>query len=264
MAYFPFMIEMEGKACLVAGGGRIAFHKVKILTDFGARVRVVAPTICGPLCELAGCENGRLINLIEREFRESDIDGMDFVVAATDEEELNYHISELCKKRGILINAVDMKEACSFAFPAIIKDKDLVIAVSSGGKSPAAAAYIKRKIRQGLPDYYGTMIEQLGAYRDYIFERAADLEKRKGVFNRLLEYGAANEGEIPKEIVEIALKTEDGWSEPEHEKGNSDRDEKKQAGPDPDGNGHPGTAKEISGLGSGDGTHKHEGRPDAG
>lgn len=73
--------------------------------------------------------------MIEREFQEQDIDGVDFVVAATDEE-LNYHISELCRKRGILINAVDMKEACSFAFPAIIKD--MLISVSSGGTEPGS------------------------------------------------------------------------------------------------------------------------------
>ena len=202
MAYFPFMIEIEGKTCLVAGGGSIAFHKVKILVDFGVHIQVVAPEICESLQELARLYQ---IDLLEREFQEQDIDGMDFVVAATDEEKLNYHISELCRKRGILINAVDMKEACSFVFPAIIKDKDMLISVSSGGQSPAAAAYIKKQIKQGIPDYYGEMIEQLGTYRDYIFEHVNTLEKRKDVYHKLLEYGDAHEGKIPREFMEMII-----------------------------------------------------------
>ena len=115
MAYFPFMIEIEGKTCLVAGGG-------------------------------------------------------------------------------------------SIAFPAIIKDKDMLISVSSGGKSPAATAYIKKQIKQGIPDYYGEMIEQLGTYRNYIFEHVNTLEKRKDVYNKLLEYGDAHEGKIPGEFMEMIIK----------------------------------------------------------
>lgn len=232
MAYFPFMVDINGRKCLVAGGGSIAFHKVKILADFGVHIRVVAPEICEPLRKLAEesrnvssgvhgmiCQKDNTkqdrrqkrsieqdtcvwqIELVEKEFQDHDIDGMDFVVAATDDEGLNYHISDLCKQKNILINAVDMKEACSFIFPAMIKDKDMLIAVSSGGHSPAAAAYVKGQIRQCVPGYYGEMIEQLGEYRSCILEHVDTAKKRKEVFNRLLEYGDAHEGEIPEEIV---------------------------------------------------------------
>lgn len=232
MAYFPFMVDIKGRQCLVVGGGSIAFHKVRILLDFEVNIRVVAPEICEPLRKLAEesesvfAEMGRVISqgnnmeqgsrlkessgqekyvrqveLVEREFQECDIDGMDFVVAATDDEGLNYHISDLCRQKNILINAVDMKEACSFIFPAMIKDKDMLIAVSSGGQSPAAAAYVKRKIRKYIPGYYGEMIEQLGEYRDYILEHVDTAKKRKEIFNKLLEYGDTHEGEIPEKIV---------------------------------------------------------------
>lgn len=224
MAYFPFMIELENKNCLVVGGGSIAFHKVKILSDFGVHIRVAAPEICEPLRELAakgvlmeqckaiGHENRkcvRQVEFVEREFQDGDIDGMDFVVAATDDEELNYHISDLCQQKNILMNAVDMKEACSFIFPAMIKEKDMVIAVSSGGQSPAAAAYVKRQIGSHIPAYYGEMIEQLGEYRDFILEHVDMAEKRKEIFNKLLEYGDAHDGKIPKEVVETLIKADD-------------------------------------------------------
>lgn len=208
MAYFPFMIEIEGKNCLVVGGGGIAFHKVELLAEFGVHIRVVALKICEPLRKLTD-KGVLLVELVEREFQDSDINEMDFVVAATDDKQLNYHISDLCRQKNILINVVDMKEACSFIFPAMIKDKDMLIAVSSGGQSPAAAAYVKKQIRHGIPDYYGRMTEALGEYRDYILEHVATAGRRKEIFNKLLEYGDAHEGEIPKEIVEILVKVRD-------------------------------------------------------
>ncbi len=204
MAYFPFMVEIEKKKCLVVGGGSIAFHKVKILVEFQAHIRVTAGEICPLLQELAKEKSG-LIHLVEREFRAEDIEGMDFVVAATDDEGLNDYVSDLCRQKNILINAVDRKEACSFIFPAILKDKELVVAVSTGGQSPAAAAYIKNRIRKGIPDYYGEMIETIGGYRDYILEHVNTAEKRKELFNRLLEYGDGHGGEIPHELVQALV-----------------------------------------------------------
>lgn len=50
------------------------------------------------------------------------------------------------------------------------------------------------------------MIEQLGTYRNYIFEHVNTLEKSKDVYNKLLEYGDAHEGKIPKEFMEMIIK----------------------------------------------------------
>lgn len=204
MAFFPFMIDISNKNCLVVGGGSIAFHKVKILTDFGVHIQVIAPKTCEAMQELAE-NNVHSIELVERKFQEDDINGMDFVVAATDDKQLNCYISDLCMQKNILINSVDMPEVCSFIFPAMIKDKDMLIAVSSGGKSPAAAAYVKRKIRHCIPEYYGEMIETIGEYRAYILEHVDTAKKRKEIFNQLLEYGDNHEGNIPEEVVEKLL-----------------------------------------------------------
>lgn len=207
MAYFPFMIDIKDKNCLVVGGGTIAFHKVKVLVDFGVHIRVVAAEICRELQALADRyieekQQDKLeLEIVQREFQDSDVEGMDFVVAATDDELLNCHISDLCRQKNILINAVDMKEACSFIFPAIIREEDLLIAVSTGGQSPAAAAYVKKQIRNTIPEYYGNMVETLGEYREYILKHVHTAKERKRVFNRLLEYGDAHEGQISPEIV---------------------------------------------------------------
>lgn len=201
MAYFPFMVDVDGWHCLVAGGGRVACRKVKALQDFGMHIRVIAEEFwSGWTTEMANCE------LVKRTFRDSDIEGMNCVVAATDDEKLNSHISLLCKKKGIPVNVVDKEEECSFLFPAMVKEGDLLIAVSTGGKSPAMAAYVKKQLQDQLPEYYGDMVEILGRYRDFVSEQLDTQKERKTAFDRLVEYGEENTGLITKEVVDGIIK----------------------------------------------------------
>lgn len=203
MAYFPFMVDIKGRQCLVAGGGGIALHKVQILLGFEVDIRVVAPEMCEELKALGETA----LELVEREFLDGDVENVDFVIAATDDEALNYHISDLCRQRRIPVNAVDRKEACSFIFPALIQDKDLLVAISSGGQSPAAASFVKNKIKAVMPDYYGEMLEQLGAYRDFVLEHVDTAGKRKEIFYRLLEYGDSHGGRIPETLVQELVRS---------------------------------------------------------
>lgn len=196
MAYFPFMIDIGDKRCLVVGGGKIAFHKVKILITFGVKIFVVAPFFSEDFYCLGNTEGQ--VSLLHREFLDSDIAGMDFVIAATDEERVNLHISELCRQKGVLINVVDKKEACSFIFPAMLQEKDLLVAVSSGGKSPASVSYLKEKIKGAIPEYYGEMAERLGAFREMILQEVDTADQRRKIFYQLLAYGDAHVGEIPE------------------------------------------------------------------
>ena len=78
MAYFPFMIEVNNKKCLVVGGGKVALHKVKKLLPFGVEITVVAEQVCDAFSVYAS-----QVEIVNRAFRDSDIEGMDFVVAAT-------------------------------------------------------------------------------------------------------------------------------------------------------------------------------------
>ena len=199
MSYFPFMIDIEDKKCLVAGGGKIACHKVKILLEFGVKLFVVAPSFDVDFENLE-CAEGQIC-FQKRNFMDSDVEGMDFAVAATGIEELDFYISKLCQEKGVLVNVVDRKEWCTFIFPALLQEGDLLVAVSSGGKSPAAAAYLKEKLKKAIPAYYSGLVEKMGEYRDYIFEKVETAKERKRVFYRLLEYGDSHEGELPEHEV---------------------------------------------------------------
>jgi siroheme synthase-like protein len=197
------MIDIEDKLCLIVGGGKIALHKAGILLEYGVRIKLVAPDVSTVLSGLDGeTAFGDRIDISKRKFCPEDLENVDFVVVATDDIALGEYISGLCREKGILVNVVDEKEECSFIFPAIIKQRDMVVAVSTGGNSPAGAGYIKRRIDDVLPEYYGDMVSRLGAYRDYIFEKAGSPGRRKQIFNALLEYGDSHGGDIPREVVD--------------------------------------------------------------
>lgn len=200
MAYFPFMVDIEDKNCLVVGGGQIALHKIKKLLPFGVNIRVVAEEICPGLKSILE-GNARLIADLKK-YDDGELLGADLVIAATGIYETDLHIAKVCKEKNIPVNAVDIKEACSFIFPAMLQEKDLLIAVSTGGQSPSAAAYVKEKIAEGIPDYYGEMIEALGSLREQVISQVPDTRRRKEIFKQLLAYGDANKGKIPDEIVE--------------------------------------------------------------
>lgn len=209
MAYFPFLTDISEKRCLVVGGGKIAFQKVKILRDFGVKIRVVAEEIGEEMraLEKAGMSGTQAlpIEIEERNFEKEDILGMDFVIAATNSEELNHAVSKLCRENRIPVNAVDQREDCDFIFPALIRNGDVLVAVSTGGSSPAAAAFLKQRISGCIPEYYGEMVERLGEYREKIKEHVADARERKDLFYRLLSYGDAHNGEIPEQVMREML-----------------------------------------------------------
>ncbi|MFH1454033.1 MAG: bifunctional precorrin-2 dehydrogenase/sirohydrochlorin ferrochelatase, partial [Armatimonadota bacterium] len=134
MTYLPVNINLKNKNCLVAGAGKVALHKIKILLKFGADIKVVAPAQDKEVLRLF--RNSK-IKLIKRKFTASDLKNIHLVIAATSSRETNKKISELTRRKNILINVVDDAQLSSFIMPAIIKSGDLNIGISTSGKSPA-------------------------------------------------------------------------------------------------------------------------------
>ena len=116
MGYFPFFMDMEGQKGLVVGGGEVALRKVLKLLPFHPKLTVVAPVIKKELLVI------QEIKCLQRPFKREDIGGQMFVLAASDEKEVNREAARLCKEQNIPVNVVDDKEACSFLFPALVKE----------------------------------------------------------------------------------------------------------------------------------------------
>lgn len=172
MAYFPFFIELANEKGLIVGGGRIAAHKVEKLLPFGAHLTVIAPQISTILKE------NTAVTCIEREFCDSDIEQCHFVIAATGDVELNHHISAICRKKGILVNVVDDKEACGFLFPALVKEGKLTAGICTAGASPQIAASIRSQMASELPGQTEAILDNLNELRETAKERIADNKKR--------------------------------------------------------------------------------------
>ena len=184
MSYFPFMIELDNERCLIAGGGTVAYRKVCSMLEFGAVVTVVSPEFCPELLELA--EHHARLTLIKRCVQPQDIDGAFVVIMATDDEKVNHDMAELCRQQRILINVVDVKSDCGFYFPAIIKDKEVVISVSTGGQSPVLAGTIKRNIESHLGRNYGDIAERMGELREQVKAQIDGEEERKKAFQQMV------------------------------------------------------------------------------
>ncbi|WP_243440891.1 precorrin-2 dehydrogenase/sirohydrochlorin ferrochelatase family protein [Coprococcus sp. ART55/1] len=192
MSYFPFMIELNNERCLIAGGGTVAYRKVCSMLEFGAVVTVVSPEFCPELLELAWrlCVSDKYssghLTLVKRCVQPQDIDGAFVVIMATDDEKVNHDMAELCRQQRILVNVVDVKADCGFYFPAIIKDKEVVISVSTGGQSPVLAGTIKRNIESHLGRSYGDIAERMGELREQIKAQIDGEEERKKAFQQMV------------------------------------------------------------------------------
>ena len=182
MAYFPMMIDLKDKQVLVIGGGEEGTKKVEVLYDFGCRITLIAK-------EAAEAAIEKSSDYKNRAFEDSDIkEDYCMIVTATNDRELNKHISELAGKFKIPINVVDDTELCSFIFPAIIKDRDVVVSVSSGGKSPYIAQHIKKTVRENMPKDIGIINDKMGEYREIAKREIKDVsERRKFLKEKLSE-----------------------------------------------------------------------------
>ncbi len=146
--YFPLFVDLSEKNILVVGAGKIALRRIRTMADFAGTVKVVAPQIHPSIRELA--ETNSHLELLPRNYQESDLDGADMVFAATNDPELNRMIALTCHDREIMVNAAHDQQLCDFYFPGLVRKDPLVIGVTACGKDHAAAKEAVRKIRSLL------------------------------------------------------------------------------------------------------------------
>jgi siroheme synthase-like protein len=148
LTYYPALLNIQGKRCVVIGGGTVALRKVRALLDCGAKVTLVSPTLHPELAQLA--EAGA-ISLVYRDYESGDLTDAIVAIAATDVREANQKVADEAREKGILINVVDDSEQSDFIIPSYFRRGGLTIAISTAGLSPALA----RKIRTKLEGIFG-------------------------------------------------------------------------------------------------------------
>src|SRR5262245_26533707 len=132
--YYPIAIDLTKKKVLIVGGGKVAARKVETLLEYGADVTVVSPQVEPEIEEFA--QAGK-IALKKKAYETADMDGITVVIAATDDKDVNTRVSEDAMACRALVNVVDVPELCDFIVPATVKRGDLLLAIWTGGKSPA-------------------------------------------------------------------------------------------------------------------------------
>lgn len=181
--YYPILVDLRGRKVLVVGGGKVAYRKIETLLAHGAAVKVVARDLDRPVADLV--EKG-LVRYGGEAFSEEHLEEVFLVIAATGDADLNRRVAEMAQKRGLLVNAVDQPSDCNFIVPSILRRGDLVVSVSTSGKSPAFA----RKIRQDLEGRFGDEFESflavMGRLRERVLSLGLSQKQNKEIFERLI------------------------------------------------------------------------------
>lgn len=189
MGYFPFFVELKGKRGLIVGGGIVAERKVRKLLPYEPELLVVAPKIDDGIWKLSeeikekrkkNADTSELI-LSERDFETTNLEKMDFVIAATSDETLNARIAKLCEERNILVNVVDDKEKCGFLFPSLIREGKLSIGISTEGASPRVATTFRARLSADIPERMEEILDYLEKIRPFA-KMAIEDDKKRAAF----------------------------------------------------------------------------------
>jgi len=184
--FYPIFLELKNRRVLVVGGGPVAERKVDSLLEAGARITVVSPDATGHLTELAA--SGRL-TLHLRRFEPFDMDGVSLTISATDDPPTQAEVAAIAASKNILVNTVDKPELCDFIVPSILRRGEITIAISTSGKSPALAAELRKRFDGVLTDSMARTASVMGAIRHEVHDRFSDSEKRKRIFEMIIDSG---------------------------------------------------------------------------
>jgi glutamyl-tRNA reductase len=156
---FPVTLVVAGKRCLVVGGGRVAAAKVRQLVACGALVHVVAPTVDPSIAGEAE------VAIERRPYEATDIAGHRLVFAATSDPAVNRSVHDDAEAAGVWVNSADDPANCTFMLPAVARRGPLSIAVSTSGRSPALATWLRRRYEAELGPEYEILADLLSSER---------------------------------------------------------------------------------------------------
>jgi precorrin-2 dehydrogenase / sirohydrochlorin ferrochelatase len=182
--YYPVFVNLQGKRCLVVGGGEIATRKVHGLLEADALVVVVSPQLSEALAALA---RRGVVAHQPRSFRADDVLGCTLVIGATDQPEVNRDVCKAARKHHVWVNIVDTPDACDFIAPAIVRRGALQIAISTAGYSPTLAKRIRMQLEELFGPEYALLLEKLGRERERIRQLIRDPDLRKAYYECLVD-----------------------------------------------------------------------------
>jgi precorrin-2 dehydrogenase len=199
---YPVNLVVDGRPCLVVGGGPVAAGKVRGLVEAGARVTVVAPDVDPAIAGMDG------VAVERRPYRRGEVAGYRFVVAATGDPEVNQAVYDDGEAAGVWVNAADDPDRCSAILPARIRQGRLLVTISTSGFSPAVASWLRGRFAAELGPEYDQLIGVLGEARTEVQARGLateDVDWRRALDSGILDLIRAGRLEDAKERLRACL-----------------------------------------------------------
>jgi siroheme synthase-like protein len=163
LAGYPVNLLVRDRRVVVVGAGRIAARKIEPLLDAGARVEVVSPAVGAEV--RAWADAGRL-TLRERPFEAADVADAWLALTATDDPVVNAAVFAAGEAGRVWVNSADDPANCAFTLMSLFRRGDLVISVGTGGRSPALAANLRRRLEKEIGPEYETVVDMLSEARE--------------------------------------------------------------------------------------------------
>jgi precorrin-2 dehydrogenase/sirohydrochlorin ferrochelatase len=185
MRYFPALLDLKGKLCLVVGGGRVAERKVRSLLKAGALVKVISPQISAALFQAE--LKGKIVHR-PRSFRSGDLRGAFLAIAATDDRAANERVFRQALGLKIPVNVVDDPAHSSFIVPSLVERGDLLLAISTSGQSPALAKLLRQRLQREIGPEYSSLLKLLGAARTKVRSFGYSQKRNQRIFRKLVRH----------------------------------------------------------------------------
>ncbi|HUN23191.1 MAG TPA: bifunctional precorrin-2 dehydrogenase/sirohydrochlorin ferrochelatase [Anaerolineales bacterium] len=182
--YYPIFVDLRGKAALVVGGGPVAEGKVRGLLEAGACVTVVSPDLTPELQQLA--QKGELL-WVQRKYQTGDTAGSFLVIGATNDPAANAAVWEEASARNQLANIVDDIPHCNFIAPSILRQGDLTVAISTGGRAPTLAVRLREKLEPLIGAEYARFLQMVAPLRAVLLQKHPPFAVRKKLWYQLVD-----------------------------------------------------------------------------
>jgi len=221
MSFYPIFLNLEGRPCLVVGGGKVAERKALALVKAGAEVTVISPTLTkalkalvepttkkpenspktaqksckshkkGKKSEKAGSPekpvDSTKIRHIKRDYAFGDAEGYNLIVSATDNIGVSRLVHSDAFECGVLLNVADQPGLCDFIMPSVVDRGALKVAISTSGKSPYLASAMREMLEMSLPETLAPFVELLGAVRIKLLKEGANSDKKTEIYEAFVE-----------------------------------------------------------------------------
>jgi precorrin-2 dehydrogenase/sirohydrochlorin ferrochelatase len=197
--YYPLLVDLTDKLCVVIGAGDIAARRVRSLVKFDTAVRVVAPDAVDSIRELAQL---KAITWLESDYAPPHLDGAFLAIAATNRRDVNVAVTRDAKARGILVSCADLPAEGSFITPAVVSRGDLSIAASTAGSSPTLAAVVRDDLDTQFGPEWDAITQLFGRIRNAVKTSAPTETGRKAVVRAILDDAAVRDAVVRGDLTE--------------------------------------------------------------